>query len=94
VVYMLARNFAYVGLSKLGEVGNVDGQVKVYECYPQLEISQSLVHYKRVNDTFTMHITRIFQGDMSRRISLEVSNVVQTYGRCYIQFPKFTYLRI
>jgi len=91
---MLARNFVYPRLTKLEIVGNAARELKVYDYYPQMQHVNSLVHYKRVNDAFTMHITKILQGDMSKRISLEATNVVQNYGYSFIQFLKFTYLRV
>jgi len=81
----LARRNHYVGLSKIREVGNDEQtHIKVYECYPQLTSSQSLIHFKRVNDAFTMYITRMLQGNTALRISTIVMNEIIGYGRWYI----------
>lgn len=58
VVYSLARNYEYVGLIYKGVVGRRPGEIRACEAYMQLHHS-TRQHYGRVNDAFTMHITRI-----------------------------------
>lgn len=53
VMYVLARFYPYRGLSPQGTFG----QDIVYEVYPELHLGHK--NYKRVNDAFTMHITRM-----------------------------------
>lgn len=93
LVYSLARTYRYRGLTCRGEVGNKENQFAVYDCYPQLHLEGTL-HFKRVNDAFMMHITRMLQGGLHQRLSQESKYLVSRFGYWYIQYPRFTYLRI
>lgn len=65
----------------------------VMNATPQLSMYK-IEDYKRVNDAFTMYITRMLQGGIHRRLSKEAIELIEKYGSWYIQFPTFTYLRI
>lgn len=47
-----------------------------------------------VNDTFLIHITQTLQGGLHQRLSQESMDFISRFGYWYIQYPKFTYLRI
>lgn len=93
LVYMLSRNIKYKGPIRKGEVGNKQGQHKVYECYLQLHLHEK-AQYRRVNDIFTMCLTRLLQGGVHKRLSKEAMSLVEKYKSWFIQFPTFTYIRI
>lgn len=91
--YSLARTYRYRGLTCRGEVGNKENQFPVYDCYPQLHMEEKF-HFKGVNDTFFMHITRTLQGGLHQRLSQESMDFISRFKYWYIQYPKFTYIRI
>lgn len=93
VIYVLAWCYRYKGLICKGIVGNKDDQFKAYDCYPQLHM-QEKSHFKRVNDAFLMCITRTLQGGTHQRLTQEAKDLISRFGSWYIQFPRFTYLRI
>lgn len=92
VVYALARHIRYKGLICKGEVGIKKGQLKVYDCYPQLRLHEK--QFRRVNDMFTMYLTRLLQGGLHMRLSKGAMALVEKYGSWFIQFPTFSYIRI
>lgn len=51
-------------------------------------------HFKRANDAFLMYITRTLQGGTHQRLSPEAKSLISKYGSWFIQFPKFTYIRV
>lgn len=38
MIYLFVKNIKYTGLICKGEVGNKKGQLKIYECHPQLQL--------------------------------------------------------
>lgn len=70
----------------------VDG-MKVYECYPHLQIQRYTENFLRWN-VFVGRLTFELQGDLNNRMSPGALKLVTTYGSCFIQFPRFTYIRI
>lgn len=87
LVYMLAKNQPLPGLIMKGEIRNGPGQVKVYDCYPQLhyqDIAQreksspayAVGQYEHVNDASTMHLVRLMQGGLHIRLSEQVTTLV------------------
>lgn len=93
VVYALARHIRYKGLICKGEVGIKKGQLKVYDCHPQLWLHENQ-HFRRVNDVFTMYLTRLLQGGLHIRLSKGAMVLVEKFGWWFIQFSKFSYIRI
>lgn len=93
VIYSIARNYEYLGLIYTGVVGRRPGQIKVYDCYPQLNHPPKQ-HYRNVNDASTMHIMRKLQGGLQERLSLEAQALVEQHSAWFIQFLKFTYIRV
>lgn len=105
LVYMFAKNQPLPSLIMKGEIGKGPGQVKVYDCYPQLhyqDIAQkeknspakAVGQYERTNDAFTMRLVRLMQGGLHIRLSKQATILVQRYGAWFIQFPRFSYIRI
>lgn len=77
----------------------------MYECYPQLHyydiaqreknnIAYAIGWYERVNDAFTMRLVRLLQRGLHRRLSEQAIILTRKYGAWFIQFPRFTYIRI
>lgn len=93
VIYSLARCYEYARLSHRGIVRRGPREIIVCDSYAQLHHPPKR-HFKMVNDTFTMHITRILQGGIHQRLSLEAQELVKKHGAWFIQFLKFTYIRI
>lgn len=82
IIYSLAWAYEYIGLMYRGPVGTRSGQLRACESYPQLHYLNK-PHYRRVNDAFTMHITRTLQGGIHKRLSREAKELI-----------KFTYIRV
>lgn len=93
VIYMLARMIRYKGLTYQEPIGCGSGQFKIHDACRQLHLT-STSHFKRVNDAFTMYITRTLQWRVQKRISKEAQELIEEYGFWFVQFPKFTYLRL
>lgn len=68
LIYSLARAHEYAGLMYRGPVGMGAGEIRACESYTQLHYPGK-AHYKRVNDAFTMHLTRMLQGGIHQRLS-------------------------
>lgn len=79
VVYMLARAYRYAGLICRGPMGNIENELKVYNCYPQLQLSEK-THFRKAHDAFIMYITRILQGGTHQRLSHESKSLMNRYG--------------
>lgn len=93
IIYSLARAHEYAGLTYRGPVSTRAGELRACESYTQLHYPIK-IHYKRVNDAFTMHITRTLQGGIHQRLSPQAKELIEKFGVWFIQFPKFTYIRI
>lgn len=76
--YILAMFHPYKGLSTRG----VFGQDVIYEVYPKLHLGNS--NYRRVNDAFTMYITRLLHGSEHVRISENAKELIKRYGAWFI----------
>lgn len=105
LVYMFARHQPLPRLIKKGEIGNGPNQGKVYDCYPQLHyydiaqreknnIAYAIGQYECVNDAFTMHLVRLMQEGLHIRLSKQATTLIRKYGAWFIQFPRFTYIKI
>jgi len=51
-------------------------------------------NYKRVNDVFTGRMVYELAGNLNKRMSNEAMQLVSIYGSFFIQFSKFTYIRV
>ncbi|KAH9315863.1 hypothetical protein KI387_024490, partial [Taxus chinensis] len=51
-------------------------------------------NFRRVNDAFTMYVVRLLEGDTARRFSDEAMTLISHYGAYFIQFRKFSYIRL
>lgn len=83
LVYALARFHPYKGLSTRG----VFGQDVIYEVYPQLHLGSS--SYRKVNDAFTMHITRLLQGAKHVRILDQAKELIKKIWGMVYSVPNF-----
>lgn len=93
VIYTVARCYEYAGLTHRGIVGRGLREIRVCDSSAQLHHPPKK-HFKIVNDAFTMHITRILQGGIHQQLSLDAQEFVKKHGAWFIQFPKFTYIRV
>ena len=50
--------------------------------------------FRRVNNVFLGKLVFELQGHENNRLSEEAMQAIQVYGCFYIQFPKFTYIRM
>jgi len=93
VVYLLARNEVYSGLTKKGEVGIGPNKYLSHQCYPQLHL-KSINHYTRFNDAFAMFVIKKLRGEFHKRLSNAAREFISAYGHWYTQHERYTYLRI
>ncbi|KAH9292607.1 hypothetical protein KI387_042207, partial [Taxus chinensis] len=77
--------FSYIDIHK----GN-----PVYAYCPQFTLETSNHNFRRVNDAFTMYVVRLLEGDTARRFLDEAMNLISRYGAYFIQFRKFSYIRL
>lgn len=94
LVYLLAEKFPYKGLFCVKDLGTKQGQLKLYDCYPQLQYRNFEREYKRVNDAFIGHIIKLLGGDFERRVTHNKLVFMKGLGYLFIKFPKFTYIRL
>ena len=69
-------------------------EITVYQYFPLLQKDKVLENFREVHDVLieNMHLS-LKKAPMSR-LSSEAQKLVQQYGSYFIQFPKFTYLRV
>lgn len=91
IIYLLAATYRYSGLICKGIVGGGKNEFRSYDCYPQLQLKEKNF---RDHDAFLMYITRALQGGTHNRLSHESKSLISRYGSWFIQFPKFTYIKI
>ena len=93
-IYMTSYLFYAIAGTKswprLNRQGVYDDTTIIYNHLPQIQYNNTLHHFRRVNDAFTMLTVREIQGNTGLRFSLEAAMKVQKYGSVLIQFPKFT----
>ena len=66
----------------------------IYQYYSDLQEVALCKEFKRVNDVFLGKLVFELQGHENDRLFEEAMEAVQIYGCFYIQFPKFTYIRM
>ena len=66
----------------------------IYQYYSDLQENTSCKEFKKVNDVFLGKLVFELQGRENDRMSEEAKQVVQIYGCYYIQFPRFTYIKV
>jgi len=94
VVYAYAFRGTFNGLQTIGKVKSNPGDVNIWEHYPQLKRRESLQHYRRVNDSFSMHLVRTMEEDRAKRLSVEAQAPIYNDGAWFIQLPIFSYIRM
>ena len=75
-------------------MGSIAYPHKNYNYYPQFQLKQSKEHFHRVNNAFSMLISKELQGDIGLQSSPEATCLISTYGSFIIQCPQFTYIYI
>jgi len=70
LVYVMARRAIYPSLTRVGTTRIALGQVKMYVLYPQLDLKESIKHYKRVNNAFLFYFIRTMEEDLNKRLYL------------------------
>ncbi|KAH9313643.1 hypothetical protein KI387_022270, partial [Taxus chinensis] len=51
----------------------------VYAYCPQFTLETNNRNFRRVNDTFTIYVVRLLEGDTARRFSDEAMNLISRY---------------
>lgn len=74
------------------EIWNED--VTVYQYCPLLQRDRVLENFRKTHDVLIESVHLNLKKVLTSRISPEAQRLIQTYGIYFIQFPKFTYLRI
>ena len=75
-------------------MGSIAYPQKIYNYYPQFQLKQRKEHFHRVNNAFSMLISKELQGDIGLQSSPEATCLISTYGSFVIQCPQFTYIYI
>lgn len=70
-----------MALQTKGQLGDEEGQKKVWEYYTQLPLSKAKTHFKRINDAFLFPVIVKLAGDEGYRISPEAMVVIKEW-RC------------
>ncbi|KAH9306929.1 hypothetical protein KI387_011333, partial [Taxus chinensis] len=90
LMYTLAASRQWFGFSYI----DAHKDDPVYAYCPQFTLETSNRNFRRVNDAFTMYVVRLLEGDTARRFSDEAMNLISQYGAYFIQFRKFSYIRL
>ena len=69
-------------------------EMPIYQYYSDLQETVLCKEFRRVNDVFLGRLVFEVQGHENDRLSEEAMQVVQIYGYFYIQFLRFTYIRM
>ena len=59
-----------------------------------LHKDKALENFKKVHDIFSRRLCFEMKGSPHHKFSPKSLKLVQTYSSIYIQYPRFTYLRI
>lgn len=68
--------------------------MRIYEYYPHLQQHRVAENYYKVQKKILGRIVFELRGDMNKRLTEEAMQFISTYGSFYIQFSRFTYLRV
>lgn len=71
-----------------------NNEITMYEYFPMLWKNRALENYRRTYDVFLGKLCLELAGTPRMRISQEAQSFVQSYDHFYIQFLRFTYIRI
>lgn len=71
-----------------------NSSMPIYKCYPQFTRQVGMGEYCLVNDAFLMEAMRKLDGNPKMCFSPESKLLVLKFGSFYIQFDRFSYLRI
>ena len=66
----------------------------IYQYYNDLQEFSLCKEFRRVNDVFLGRLVFKLQGHENDRLSKQAMQAIQVYGCFYIQFPRFTYIRM
>ncbi|KAH9311973.1 hypothetical protein KI387_027008, partial [Taxus chinensis] len=66
----------------------------IYTYFPLFTLEASNHNFRRVNDAFTMYIVRLLEGNTARIFSDEAMTLIDKYGAFFIQFIRFSYIRL
>lgn len=77
-----------------GQLGEKEGQKKIWEYYSQLTLTNAKTHFKKVNDAFIFPIIIKFTGDTGYQISPEAMAIIREWACWFIQNPRSTYIRV
>ena len=69
-------------------------EIMVYQYCPLLQKDKVLENFRKVHDVFIEEVHLVLKKTPMPRLSPEAQRLVQQYGSYFIQFPRFTYLRI
>ena len=69
-------------------------EITVFQYYPLLQKDRVLEDFRKVHDVLMENVYVSLKKVSMPRLSPEAQRLIQQYGSYFIQFPKFTYLRI
>ena len=87
LIYVLVESKEWEGLPHFPWMD----EIPIYQYNNDLQEVELFKEFRRVNDVFLGKLVIELQGHDNNRISMEA---IQVYVYFYIQFPKFTYLRM
>lgn len=76
VIWVGAKAGRFLGLQVGGQLGEEEGQKKVWEYYSQLTLANEKAHFKRINDAFIFPIIIKLIGDTGYWISPEAMTII------------------
>lgn len=94
VIWVAARAGKFMGLQVEGQLGDEEGQKKVWEYYSRLPLVNAKAHFKRINDAFIFPIIIKLIGDTGYRIIPEAMAIIREWACWFIQNPHSTYIRV
>ena len=69
-------------------------EITIYQYYPLLQKDRVLEDFRKVHDVLIESVHLALKKAPMPRLSLQAQKLIQNYGSYFIQFPKFTYLRV
>ena len=68
--------------------------ITIYNYCPLLYKDKFLEDFRNVHDVFSKKLCFNMKSSLYHRLSLESQRIIQSFGSLYIQFPRFTHLRV
>lgn len=77
VIWVVANACNFPGLKNEGKLGEEPGQIRVWEYYTQLPISQAKLQFKRLNDAFVYAVIIKLTRDVGYKLTPEEMQMIK-----------------